>query len=69
MEAVRAYVESQKLRDVIHLPDSFIGRKLEITIIPVNEQPSPAEKHAAITALKGPHPNNTLTLDEIRDER
>ena len=69
MEAVREYLTAQQLAGIVPLPDSFAGKKLEITIIPVDDDSVASHRREAIAALRGPVPGTELTLDAMREER
>jgi len=70
MEAVKRYVSSDDLARIVPLPKSFAGKNLEIIIIPAEEQ---SEEHPDVrellASIKGPVPDNTTTLNDIREER
>jgi|GEM_PF-2286498 len=66
MEAVKRYISSDMLTDIVTLPKSFMGKKLELIIFPVEEKSNVKD---VLASIKGPVPDNTTTLDDIRDER
>jgi len=66
MEAVKRYLSSDMLKDIVTLPKSFIGKKLEVIIIPVEEHSNVRD---LLASIKGPVPDNTTTLDDIHEER
>jgi len=70
MEAVKRYVSSDVLANIVSLPKSFIGKKLEVIIIPAEEHSEERpDVRELLASIKGPVPDNTTTLDDIREER
>jgi len=66
MEAIKRYISSDVLANIMSLPKSFIGKKLEVIIIPAEEHSNVRD---LLASIKGPVPDNTTTLDDIREER
>ena len=79
MEFVREIVDSSALNQVLTLPRSFLNRKVEILVFPVQDK----EKKVSITrekinelmegsitqSLIGAVPHSDITLEEIRSKR
>ena len=70
MEAVRQYIDANRLMAVLSLPDTFRNRRLEVIIRPVEEQ---AKNETAtediVQSLIGAIPYTDLSLSELREER
>jgi len=66
MEAIKRYVSADQLAGIMSLPQSFIGKKLEVIIMPSED---PSELNELLASIKGPVPDNTLTLEGMREER
>lgn len=72
MEVVRKFVDSQNLMSILSLPETFRNRKLEIIILPVEEQAPDAQQKdisLIVQSLIGAIPHTDLTLEELREER
>jgi len=79
VEFVREIVDSSALNQVLTLPRSFLNRKVEILVFPVQDK----EKKVSITrekinelmegsitqSLIGAVPHSDITLEEIRSKR
>lgn len=72
MEVVRRIIDASNLASIVSLPETFHNRKLEIIILPTEEE-TPAEPSASIQdivqSLIGAIPQSNLSLEELRDER
>jgi len=66
IEAVRIYVQADELAAIVELPQSFLGKRLEAIIMPSEE---PSEVSKLLRSIRGPVPDNTTTLEDIREER
>ena len=70
MEAVRQYIDANRLMAVLSLPDTFRNRRLEVIIRPVEEQTkSDAVQENIVQSLIGAIPYTDLSLSELREER
>ena len=73
MEVVRKYIDADSLMKVMKLPEKFRNRKLEVIILPAEEQEKPSKKATeidqAIESLIGSIPYTDMTLEELREER
>lgn len=73
MEVVRKYIDANSLMSVMTLPETFRNRKLEVIVLPTEEE-SETSKNAsdierAIQSLIGAVPYTDMSLSEIREER
>lgn len=73
MEFIRKYIDASTLMSLIPLPETLKNRKLEIMILPADEQQGitrkASEVAATVQALTGALPNTDLTLQDFREER
>jgi hypothetical protein len=73
MEVVRKYVDGNSLMTVIPLPEHFRNHKLEVIIIPAEDEmkpePNVSRIDSAIQALTGAVPYMDMSLAELREER
>lgn len=72
MEVLRKYIDADSLMTVMHLPEAFKNRKLEVIILPVEEQKvskKTADIEQAIQGLIGAVPYTDMSLEELREER
>ena len=73
MEVVRKYIDADSLMTVMRLPEKFRNRKLEVIILPAEEQEKSSKKAAdidqALQSLIGSIPYTDLSLEELREER
>lgn len=73
MEVVRKYVDASSLMTIMTLPETFKNRKLEVIVLPIEEQ-TETPKNAfdienTIQSLVGTVPYTDMSLSEIREER
>ena len=73
MEVLRKYIDADSLMTVMHLPEAFKNRKLEVIILPAEEEQKVSKKTAdieqAIQGLIGAVPYTDMSLKELREER
>lgn len=73
MEVVRKFVDAKKLMSVISLPETMRNRRLEVIILPAEDQGSienvDDNVEDIIDSLTGIIPDTGLTLEAARDER
>ena len=73
MEVVRKYIDANSLMTVMKLPEKFRNRKLEVIILPAEEQEKLSKKAAdidqALQSLVGAIPYTDMSLEELREER
>jgi len=72
MEVIRKFIDAKSLMSIMTLPEAFQNRKLEIIVLPTDED-MPARQKADVAdivqSLVGAVPHTDLTLSELRDER
>lgn len=72
MEVIRKFVDANALMSIMALPEAFRDRKLEIIVLPTDED-TPVQQKAdvedVVQSLVGAIPYTGLTLSELRDER
>ena len=73
MEVVLKYIDADSLMTVMKLPEKFRNRKLEVIILPAEEQEKTSRKaveiEQALQSLIGSIPYTDMTLKELREER
>jgi hypothetical protein len=73
MEVVRKFIDGNKLMSVISLPENFRNHKLEVIIMPTEEETKTeadgARIDSAIRKLTGAVPYTDMSLSELREER
>ena len=72
MEVVRRFLDADILKTIIPLPDSFRNRRLEVIVLPVEQDAQKTEElrvHELIQSLTGAIPGSGMTLEEFRAER
>lgn len=73
MEVVRKYMDADNLMTVMKLPEKFKNRKLEVIILPAEEQENTPKKatdiEQALQSLVGAIPYTDMSLEELREER
>lgn len=73
MEVLRKYVDADSLMAVMNLPETFRNRKLEVIVLPAEEQPQMSKRTSdidqAIQSLLGAVPYTDMSLEELREER
>lgn len=71
MEVVRKYIDADSLMTVMKLPEKFRNRKLEVIVLPVEEQEKVSKKTAdidqALHSLVGAIPYTDMSLEELMD--
>lgn len=72
MEVIRKFIDANSLMSVLALPEAFRNRKLEIIVLPTEED-TPVQQKVdvpnVVQSLIGAIPHTELTLSELRDER
>ena len=72
MEVVRKIMDASNLLSIMSLPEAFHNRKLEIIILPTEEE-APAKSannvQNIVQSLIGAIPQSDLSLEELREER
>lgn len=73
MEVVRKYVDASSLMTIMTLPETFRNRKLEVIVLPTEEQAVTSKNtfdiESVIQSLVGSMPYTDMSLSEIREER
>lgn len=73
MEVVRKYVDASSLMTIMTLPETFRNRKLEVIVLPTEEQAVTSKNtfdiENVIQSLVGSMPYTDMSLSEIREER
>ena len=72
MEVVRRFLDADILKSIIALPDSFHNRRLEVIVMPAEQDVSAKESvnvDEVVNSLLGAIPYTDMTLDELREER
>lgn len=73
MEVVRRYMDADSLMTVMKLPEKFKNRKLEVIVLPAEEQENIPKKatdiEQALQSLVGAIPYTDMSLEELREER
>lgn len=70
MDAIRKYIDTSSLMTVMALPETFKNRKLEVLIIPTEEQgPEKADIESVVQSLIGAIPATDMSLAEMQEER
>ena len=77
MEFVRKIVDASSLMKIIQLPDTFMNRKLEIIVFPIDDnQKGTLQEGMAVSGLSditqsfiGSIPASDITIEQIKEER
>ena len=72
MEVIRHYLDADTVNTIIPLPDSFHNRRLEVIVIPAEQEPAETKRlrvEDTLRALSGAIPDEGMSLDEYRAER
>lgn len=77
MDFVRKIVDASSLMKIMQLPDTLLGRKLEIIVLPADDnQNKTLQKEITVSGISditqsliGSIPNSDITVDQIREER
>ena len=72
MEVIRKFIDANSLMSVIALPEAFRNRKLEVIVLPTEEEAVTQQKTdvpSIVQSLVGAIPHTDITLSELRDER
>jgi len=72
MEVIRKLIDANSLMSIMALPEAFQNRKLEIIVLPTDEDMPVRQKAdvaGIVQSLIGAIPHTDLTLSELRDER
>ena len=72
MEVIRKFIDANSLMSIMALPEAFRNRKLEIIVLPTDEETTTRQKAdvpSIVQSLVGAIPHTDMTLSELRDER
>ena len=72
MEVIRKFIDANSLMSVMALPEAFRNRKLEVIVLPTEEDAVTQQKTdvpSIVQSLVGAIPHTDITLSELRDER
>ena len=72
MEVIRKFIDANSLMSIMTLPEAFRNRKLEVIILPTDEETVTQQKTdvpTIVQSLVGAIPHTDMTLSELRDER
>ena len=72
MEVTRKFIDANSLMSIMALPETFRNRKLEIIVLPTEEETTTQQKPdvaGIVQSLVGAIPHTDMTLSELRDER
>jgi len=72
VEVIRKFVDAERLMSIMTLPEAFKNRKLEVIVLPADEQiPAGQTKdiQSVVQSLIGAIPYTSLSLKELREER
>ena len=72
MEVIRKFIDANSLMSIMALPEAFRNRKLEIIVLPTDEETTTRQKADVPSidqSLVGAIPHTDMTLSELRDEK
>ena len=74
MEVIRKFIDANSLMSIMPLPEAFRNQKLEVIVLPADEQEQASEKQTKdiqniVRSLVGSIPHTDLSLNDMRDER
>ena len=72
MEVIRKFIDANSLMSIMALPEAFRNRKLEVIVLPTDEESAIQQKPdvaGIVQSLVGAIPHTDMTLSELRDER
>ena len=72
MEVIRKFIDANSLMSIMALPEAFRNRKLEVIVLPTEEEAATQQKTdvpSIVQSLVGAIPHTDMTLSELRDER
>lgn len=73
MEVIRRFIDAKKIMSIIPLPETLRNRRLEIIVLPAEDNVETIKKDAKIEnivdQLTGSVPDNEMSLADYRDER
>lgn len=72
MEVIRKFIDANSLMSVMALPEAFRNRKLEVIVLPTEEEAVTQQKTdvpSIVRSLVGAIPHTDMTLSELRNER
>ncbi len=72
MEVIRKFIDANSLMSIMTLPEAFRNRKLEIIVLPTDEETVTQQKTdvpTIVQSLVGAIPHTDMALSELRDER
>ena len=67
MEVIRKFIDAHSLMSVIALPEAFRNRKLEVIVLPIEEEAVTQQKTdvpSIVQSLVGAIPHTDITLSE-----
>lgn len=73
MEVIRRFIDAKKIMSIMPLPETLRNRRLEIIVMPAEDNVETIKKDAKIEnivdLLTGSIPDNEMSLADYRDER
>lgn len=72
MEVIRKFIDANSLMSIMALPEAFRNRKLEIIVLPTDEETTTRQKAdvpSIVQSLVEAIPHTDMTLSELRDEK
>ena len=74
IEVIRKFIDANSLMSIMTLPEAFRNQKLEVIVLPADEQEQTSEEQTKdiqniVRTLVGSIPHTDLSLNELRDER
>lgn len=69
MEVVRKIVDAKKLMSVIPLPETMRNRRVEVIVLPAEEQKVSENLESLVDSLVGVIRDTGMTLEDYRAER
>ena len=72
MEVIRKFIDANSLMSIMTLPEAFRNRKLEIIVLPTDEEAPIRQKTdvpGIVQSLVGAIPHTDMPLSELRNER
>ncbi len=74
MEVIRKFIDANSLMSIMPLPEAFRNQKLEVIVLPADEQEQASEEQTKdiqniVRSLVGSIPHTDLSLNNLRDER
>lgn len=73
MEVIRRFIDAKKIMSIIPLPETLRNRRLEIIVLPAEDNVETIKKDSKIEnivdLLTGSIPDNEMSLADYREER